>query len=331
MANSKIKQILVGSTTYDIEDSSAAHLSTDNTFTGINIFHKEETATSGDKTISEAKIDPGPTAPLILLETKTVASDGLTITGDATIRPDSIVLSNNGAGYTTSITYDGFTADYSGVYTKYYTGSIVHNTGSSNTEQILGFPDKSGTFAITDDIDVKAAGNNTFTGTNEFRGGTAKFTTLNNATNDPLASVSTSGIMCKTISGTTYYKYGIIEHNGNDIFLPSKSGGIALTDDIDVTAAGNNTFTGTNKFQGGNTYFRTASDGPNDPTTTIDANGVYCQVTGSEMGTHYQDDKIKHKTFTLTLPFKAGLLATTDDIKIKSATLSGTTLSITLS
>lgn len=133
-------------------DITVATLAADNTFTGINIFHKEETATSGDKTISEAKIDPGPTAPLILLETKTVASDGLTITGDATIRPDSIVLSNNGAGYTTSITYDGFTADYSGVYTKYYTGSIVHNTASSGAERRLTFPDKSGTLALTSDV-----------------------------------------------------------------------------------------------------------------------------------------------------------------------------------
>lgn len=133
-------------------DITVATLAADNTFTGINIFHKEETATSGDKTISEVKIDPGPTDPLILLETKTVASDGLTITGDATIRPDSIVLSNNGSGYTTSITYDGFTADYSGIYTKYYTGSIVHNTASSGTKQTLRFPDKSGTLALTSDI-----------------------------------------------------------------------------------------------------------------------------------------------------------------------------------
>ena len=140
-----------------------------NTFTGINIFHKEETATSGDKTISEAKIDPGPTAPLILLEKKTVASDGFTVTGDATIRPDSIVLSNTGGGCTTSITHDGFTADSSGIYTKYYIGSIVHNTASSVTEQTLTFPDKSGTFALTDDIDVTAAGDNTFSGSNVFK------------------------------------------------------------------------------------------------------------------------------------------------------------------
>ena len=38
MANSKIKQILVGTTTYDIEDAGAAHLSATNTFTGTNEF-----------------------------------------------------------------------------------------------------------------------------------------------------------------------------------------------------------------------------------------------------------------------------------------------------
>lgn len=40
MANSKIKQILVGTTTYDIEDAGAAHLSAANTFTGNNTFDK---------------------------------------------------------------------------------------------------------------------------------------------------------------------------------------------------------------------------------------------------------------------------------------------------
>ena len=32
------------------------------------------------------------------------------------------------------------------------------------------------------------------------------------------------------------------------------------------------------------------------------------------MGTYYKDTQIKHKTFTLTLPYKSGTLATTDDI-----------------
>lgn len=47
MANSKIKQILVGTTTYDIEDASAVHLSSDNTFTGSNTFSSAITAKQG--------------------------------------------------------------------------------------------------------------------------------------------------------------------------------------------------------------------------------------------------------------------------------------------
>ena len=106
-----------------------------------------------------------------------------------------------------------------------------------------------------------------------------------------------------------------------DISFPSKSGTIALTSDIpsgggsgDVTAAGNNIFTGTNKFQGGNTYCAEASGGPNSPLTTINANSVYCQSTGGEIGTYYKDSQINHRGFTLTLPTKTGTLATTSDI-----------------
>ena len=47
MANSKIKQILVGTTTYDIEDASAAKLASDNTFTGDNTFDGNNTLFTG--------------------------------------------------------------------------------------------------------------------------------------------------------------------------------------------------------------------------------------------------------------------------------------------
>ena len=122
-----------------------------------------------------------------------------------------------------------------------------------------------------------------------------------------------------------------------DVSLPSKSGTIALTSDItsgggsgDVTAAGNNTFTGNNRFQGGTTSFTTASPRPGASVTTVDADGVLCQTDG-DTGTYYQDNQIQHQGFSLGLPYKNGTLATTNDIPIKSATLSGTTLSITLS
>ena len=122
-----------------------------------------------------------------------------------------------------------------------------------------------------------------------------------------------------------------------DVSLPSKSGTIALTSDIpsgggsgDVTAAGNNIFTGNNSFQGGTTSFTTASPRPGASVTTVDADGVRCQTDG-DTGTYYQDNQIQHQGFSLGLPYKSGTLATTSDFPIKSATLSGTTLSITLS
>ena len=215
----------------------------DNTFTGINIFHKEETATSGDKTISEAKIDPGPTAPLILLETKTVASDGFTITGDATIRPDSIVLSNDVGGYTTSITHDGFTADNSGIYTKYYIGSIVHNTALSGTKQTLNFPDKSGTFALTDYV-----------------------------TANPTADGTTE--LTKLQVGDTVYT------------LPNGGGS------GDVTAAGDNTFTGSNVFKKAVTLYTDAVNG-NSMSATLDS---YKLKLLNDLGGVYADLNITDDT-----------------------------------
>lgn len=63
MANSKIKQILVGQTTYDIEDANAAHSASNNTFTGSNTFSSAITAkqgiisTNGDNLLDKAKLN----------------------------------------------------------------------------------------------------------------------------------------------------------------------------------------------------------------------------------------------------------------------------------
>ena len=249
--------------------------------------------------------------------------------------------------------------------------------------------------------------NNTFTGTNMFKGGEAQFRTSSDGLNDPKTDVGVNGIKCTSGGNVgTYYMEGKITNGTNtltlplksgtvaltsdipstssfvtianeqtitgkkifnggvqfgantvfnnngiqipayntfkvmgmyDISLPSKSGTIALTSDIpsgggggDVTAAGNNTFTGNNSFQGGTTSFTTASPRPGASVTTVDADGVRCQTDG-DTGTYYQDNQIQHQGFSLGLPYKSGTLATTSDFPIKSATLSGTTLSITLS
>lgn len=168
---------------------------------------------------------------------------------------------------------------------------VINSDGTVRTKPLNGF--------VTSDTNQTISGKKTFNGGAQF-GANTVFN--NNGIQIPAANA--------------FKVMGMY-----DISFPSKSGTIALTSDIpsgggsgDVTAAGNNIFTGTNHFQGGDTYFQTASGGPNDPLTTVDANGIYCRTTGSELGTYYKDTEIKHKTFTLTLPFKSGTLATTDDI-----------------
>ena len=123
---------------------------------------------------------------------------------------------------------------------------------------------------------------------------------------------------------------GTISVGGTDVAVKGLGTAAYKADTYFATAAGNNTFTGTNRFQGGDTYFTTASGRPNDPKTTINSEGVRCQ-TENDTGTYYKNNQIIHQGSALTLPYKTGTLATIGDIPIKTATLSGTTLSITLS
>ena len=280
MANSKIKQILVGTTTYDIEDASAAHLSTSNTFTGTNKFQTK----SGE-----------PNDPITTIDAGGVRCQ----TG-------------------------------SDIGTYYINNKIVHQSC------ILTLPNKTSTLATTSDIDVKAAGDNTFTGINLFKGKdrTIQFRTLSAGQNDPKTDIGAYGMLCYKDGSNagTYYTEGKISNGTNMLTLPLKTGTFALTSDIDVKAAGDNTFTGINLFKGKDRtiQFRTLSAGQNDPKTDIGAYGMLCYKDGSNAGTYYTEGKISNGTNMLTLPLKTGTFATTDDIKIKSASLSGTTLTLTI-
>ncbi len=308
-------------------NKNAALLAANNTFMGINIFHKEEIATSGDKTISEAKIDPGPISPLILLETKTVASDGLTITENATIRPDSIVLSNSSSGYTISITHDGFTADSSGIYTKYYTGHIVYNTASSGTKQTLNFPDKSGTIALLSDItgDVTLAGNNIFTGTNKFTSNTLEVNDGKSLSEDGKAAIFSASSM-KLYDGTVGRNYTI----NFPAYSSVLSGSATLVTNVDLANKGyirpsdNNIFTGSNAFNQNLSIYGLTTSG-------MATNGLQFQTTQGSTYCFYLGNRWITSTGKLiNLPTAAGTLALTSDIKIKSASLDGTTLTLTI-
>lgn len=207
--------------------------------------------------------------------------------------------------------------------------------------------------------DVTAAGDNIFTGFNTFNqgtyiknniyfsGNTADFELLNdnsfasfynkNQDNKKVDIKSGSVIIYNKISdpdeGTTYSHKSITVNDGgsNKIYtltLPTAtSGTIALTSDIDVTAAGNNTFIGTNKF-GSSDYGCTISNASSGHPFCLEGNAsnsmqldfynsqiLFKDARHSSYGTTLQADmSVGYGTAnaTITLPKKTGTLALTD-------------------
>lgn len=187
--------------------------------------------------------------------------------------------------------------------------SIGYKNISTDVEYNLNFPTKSGTFAVTSDIDVTAAGNNTFSGGNTFSG-TNNFTGTGNRftkRTDFVGGITTTGTNDFSVQELYY------------ISLPKKTGTIALTSDIPsssdfATLSGTNTFTGTNTFKtetSGSLY-----------RTLIDQNGISVgggpATSGILIDVTYGLDNIKRlysgTTYTYTFPNKNGMFATMDDI-----------------
>lgn len=254
-----------------------------------------------------------------------------TFTGTNTFQGSTTFLTAS-AGINDPRTYvaaDGVScATASGLSTHYMYGKIANRTNT------LTLPLKTGTVALTSDIDVTAAGDNTFTGmTNTFTNqvnlqGLVRIGKGNSIT--ALSSTSTSLI---------------------NVNLPSKAGTLAITDDIDVTAAGDNTFTGENTFEKKVRFLNQSAWFSKSPTfydgclavnnITVSFNPSAPDPAGRIPYAQYGPTSIKVKddaiqdassVHTLTLPkTKSGTIALTSDIPIKTATLSGTTLSITLS
>ena len=319
--------------------------------TGGNVgtYYKDGKITNGTNTLTL----PSKTGTVALTSDIPTTSSFVTVSGDQTISGIKYFTDRISIGDYISI--EGENGDGGLCHVSVNnTGSISYYNEDDNTEVVLNMPiTNSGTYTIATTSDIPStssfvtlAGNNTYTGNNTYmagahfvRGATAVngFTATNGSETSPNRASFDYNSITRTV-GTSNYT----------LTIPAKTGTIALTSDIpsgggsDVTAAGNNNFTGTNtftgtsRFQSGNTYFTTASfmtvaGRPSDPVTTVDSDGVHCSIDNSGVGTHYQDNQIQNKAFTLTLPTKNGTLATTSDIPIKTATLSGTTLSITLS
>lgn len=228
-----------------------------------------------------------------------------------------------------------------------------------NNTYTYTFPSKSGTFATMDDIPnvdslAKLAQDNTFTGNNIFTGDFSRKTRDSSGVIYYKESISDQGFTVG-VGGTeaatntqAIYGYGSIKVTAGasgtgTLYLPVKTGTVALTSDIDVTAAGNNTFTGTNTYYGDYVAL-----GAFYPTVQVDSGILKVgQVTSNNDTNHtptgtfasstdYGNGGITYRPNTTThitymLPSQAGTLALKSDIPIKTATLSGTTLSITLS
>ena len=239
-------------------------------------------------------------------------------------------------------------------YTRYADGGIYRDvTGVGEAVSVM-LPAKSGTIALTSDISdyvqanpaaatsvltsikignisygisggVSLSGNNTWTGTNTFKkaitfsesdtSGQYKclidkngfYTGAGPSSGIALSAVYSYDRIKYTSSGTTYtYNF------------PEKNGTFAL-------ATANNNFTETNIF------YKTIAVSPNGLTTDT-TTGPFVQ---------YGYDSIVYKSAatstangtkkTYSFPTASGTLALTNDIPIKTATLDGTTLSITLS
>lgn len=419
MANSKIKQILVGTTTYDIEDASAAKLASNNTFTGDNTFegknyfsYKTYLGTLADNVAELSFKDdttgyPTPEKAYI----RAVIQAGAEYNGRPTIdfvnteggsNRDIISLTkwdkSNEHYYRTALE-NAVSSDPGN--TGRHSAAISHceldvDTGAPTNQYRATFPLKSGTVALTSDIDVTAAGDNTFTGTNTFSQNTS---ILNSLCIKDSASSGSKKILIKapgTDSSGSICIYDTDAARSLVLNLPSMDNAahtIATQDNIDEIVYRSNTFTGDNTFNKhislqygpesyidfGNgikfygNYVTKTTDGTTNYNITfpIDKTGSHTLATTSDIPDTSNFVTLSgvqeisgNKTFTginrftgtntfttilscangivsptiypdsgytLTVPKKDGTLATTSDIPIKTATLSGTTLSITLS
>ena len=126
-------------------------------------------------------------------------------------------------GYTTTIKNGGFDISYyengEGKYwTTYADNQIINKDIDMESEVVIKFPKKEGTFALTSDIPdtssfVTLAGNNTFTGVNTF----------NNSI------YAKNGVVAEN---TTNYGANSIRKGPNTYSFPNKSGTFAMTTDV---------------------------------------------------------------------------------------------------
>lgn len=198
-----------------------------------------------------------------------------------------------------------------------YCGGKIENIVSGTTHS-LTLPQKTGTFALTNDINVTADGDNLFTGTNTFKGG------INTASIN-VGEMKSDG---ETISDT------VILSTRQDFSTTGYP-----TSKVQFKSASEAEYNGKCQF----TFLSTGGMESGANLNLINWDDVRTIFAGAQLRVKSNGNvslnKLKYDKDTgdynilasLTLPEKIGTIAITNDIPIKTATLDGTTLSITLS
>lgn len=212
--------------------------------------------------------------------------------------------------------------------------------GSGNTTNtLIKWPTNTAsglTFATTSDIDITAANDNTFTGTNTFKTETSGslYRTLINQN-----GISVGGGPGSIAIDVTYGFDNIKRLYGSNTYtytFPNKSSMLATMDDIPnvlslAKLAQDNTFTGSNTFEKDITR-KTISG--SSQTRTLMSNTGFSVGAGTSTSilqdTKYGRTNIQYGSYVYSFPSATGTIALTKDIPIKTATLDGTTLNITL-
>lgn len=169
----------------------------------------------------------------------------------------------------------------------------------NNDTELIYFPDKAGTLALTSDIDITAAGNNTFTGSNTFNNGGFKVNSsygVEALSIDPLNAGGTGHTGMTTLT-SAIDKYCFIELGAGVLSISSK-GANTSTGHINI-----NTGTSGVDFNIGNTTnaLKVLSDG-----ITVNSKTKYC---GGKI-----ENTVNSTTYSLTLPGKSGTFALTSDV-----------------
>lgn len=168
-----------------------------------------------------------------------------------------------------------------------YQQTYSHDTAYVDTDGCLYSGGQKVLTGIDDSNYAKLDANNIFKGSNN---------RFEKALTGQTGFIATNGI---AFSDNTSYLYNAITRQDSSgtytLTIPSKTGTIATTSDIDVTAAGNNTFTGYNSFS----HRVAVTNGPND-IACLDYNCITRTVGTSN--------------YTLTIPSKTGTIATVEDL-----------------